>query len=103
MIKSAEKSNVRELRSDMPNAILTLEDLVGKRVSFFGLNYIYVGGKVIHLNKEEGFVVLEDPSIVYETGKFTGDGSEKYKDEQTLGVKTFNVMLEAIESFGVLK
>lgn len=71
--------------------------LLGERVTFFCLNYIYVG-KLIGIN--DTCILLENPSIVYETGAFTDN---KYKDEQSLCIKEFYIALNCIESFGVLK
>lgn len=74
-----------------------LESLMGERVTFFCINYIYAG-KLTGVN--ETSVLIEDPSIIYETGPFFND---KYKDEQKLGVKEFFIATACIESFGVLK
>lgn len=74
-----------------------LESLMGKRVTFFCLNYIYAG-ELVGVN--ETAVALKNPSIVYETGAFT---DSKYKDEQSLGVDEFFIATSCIESFGVLK
>lgn len=74
-----------------------LESLMGERITLFCLNYIYAG-KLIGVN--ETSILLEDPSIVYETGPFS---DEKYKDEQKLNVKEFFIATNCIESFGVLK
>lgn len=71
--------------------------LLGERVTFFCLNYIYVG-RLVGVN--ESCVLLKDPAIVYETGGF---GDSKYKDEQSLCVEEFYVAMNCIESFGVLK
>ena len=74
-----------------------LESLMGKKVTFFCLNYIYTG-KLIGINGTA--VLLEDPAIVFETGKFT---DSSYKDVQPMNVKEFFIGLSCIESFGVLK
>lgn len=71
--------------------------LLGKRVTFFCMNYIYVG-ELIGVN--ETCVLLKKPSIVYETGAFT---ESKYKDEQSLNVEEFYIQKTCIESFGILK
>jgi hypothetical protein len=71
--------------------------LLGKRVTFFCLNYIYVG-ELIGVN--DSCVLVKNPAIVYETGSFT---ESKYKDEQSLNVEEFYLMKSTIESFGVLK
>ena len=74
-----------------------LEKLMGERVTFFCLNYIYVG-ELIGVN--ETCVLLKNPAIVYETGKFSDSA---YKDEQSLEVNEFYVHMNCIESFGKLK
>ena len=73
-----------------------LEGLLGERVTFFCLNYFYVG-KLVGVN--ETFVKLEDASIVYETGPFTESG---WKDAQALPHEMY-VMVGMIESFGIVK
>lgn len=70
--------------------------LLGERVTLFCMNYIYAG-KLAGVN--ETCVLLEDASIVYETGAFT---EAKWKDAQALPNKWY-VQTSAIESFGVLK
>ena len=74
-----------------------LESLMGKRVTFLCLNYIYVG-KLVGVN--ETSVCLKNPAIVYETGKFS---DKSYKDEQSLCVEEFFISMNCIESFGELK
>lgn len=71
--------------------------LLGKKVTFFCLNYIYTG-ELVGVN--ETCVLIENPAIVYETGAFT---DSKFKDEQKLGVKEFYIQKNCIESFGELK
>lgn len=73
-----------------------LVKLMGEEVTFFCLNYIYVG-KLVGVN--DTCVLLEDPSIVYETGKFS---DKDYKDKQSLCTKEFYIAMNCIESFGVL-
>jgi hypothetical protein len=70
--------------------------LMGERVTFFCLNYIYTG-KLTGVNDQ--CVKLEDAAIVYETGAFT---DKEWKDAQKLP-KPVYVMLQTVESFGVLK
>jgi len=74
-----------------------LESLLGKRVTFFCMNYIYVG-KLIGVNTT--CIKLEDPAIVYSTGDFK---DKNYSDEQPLQVKIFYIQVNSIESFGLLK
>ncbi len=74
-----------------------LTKLLGERVTFFCLNYIYVG-ELIGVNDD--CVLLKNPAIVYETGRFSDKG---YSDEQSLCVDEFYVSKGCIESFGKLK
>ncbi len=74
-----------------------LMKLMGKRVTFFCLNYIYVG-ELIGVN--DSCVLISNPAIVYETGSFT---EAKYKDEQSLNVPEFYIQRGCIESFGELR
>lgn len=71
--------------------------LMGKRVTFFCLNYIYVG-ELIGVN--DTCVLISSPAIVYETGSFSDKG---YKDEQSLCIAEFYIQKNCIESFGELK
>lgn len=74
-----------------------LEALLGEAVTLFCTRYIYTG-KLIGVN--EHFCLLENPSIVYETGEFS---SKDWGDAQKLPKKEWYVMLHAIESFGIMK
>ncbi len=70
--------------------------LLGEVVTLFCLNYIYTG-KLAGVNS--GCVLLENASIVYETGAFD---DKKWKDAQKLPNDLY-VQIGAIESFGILK
>lgn len=70
-----------------------LEMLLDKQVMLFCLNYIYTG-KLIGVNKT--CVLLENPSIVYETGAFD---KTTFPDAQKLPFQHY-VQTSAIESFG---
>lgn len=74
-----------------------LVSLLGEKITLFCLNYIYTG-KLVGVN--DTCILLEDPAIVYETGKFS---DSSYKDVQSLSVKEFYVSMNCIESFGKLK
>jgi hypothetical protein len=74
-----------------------LEALLGQNVLLFCLNYIYLG-RLIGVNSD--CVLLEDPSIVYETGAFS---AKQYGDVQRLHCDKWYVQRAAIESFGVAK
>ena len=73
-----------------------LEKLLGEIVTLFCLNYIYTG-KLIGVNTD--CVLLESPSIVYETGPFN---TKDWKDAQLLPNELY-VMKSAVESFGLMK
>ena len=74
-----------------------LTALMGQCVTLFCPNYIYAGTLV---GVNEKFVLLEDAGIVFETGSF---GEKEWKDFQPIPGKTWYVMTDAVESFGVLK
>jgi hypothetical protein len=74
-----------------------LEALLGEKVTLFCTRYIYTG-KLIGVNAN--FYLLEDPSIVYETGEFS---KSDWADAQKLPKKEWYVMLHSIESFGIMK
>ena len=88
MIKKVELTELKEEG---------LIKLIGERVTFFCLNYIYVGD-LIGVN--DTCVLIENPKIVYETGAFD---EKKYKDAQSLCVKEWYIQTATIESFGKLK
>jgi hypothetical protein len=73
-----------------------LESLLGERVTFWCVNYIYTG-KLVGVN--DSCVKLTDAAIVYETGELD---AKSWKDAQSLP-NDWYVQLSAIESFGVLK
>ena len=73
-----------------------LEKFLGERITLFCLNYIYTG-KLKGVN--DTCILLEDASIVYETGAFT---DKAWKDAQKLPGDWY-VQRAAIESFGGLK
>ena len=72
------------------------EKLLGERVTLFCANYIYTG-KLTGIN--ETYLLLTDPSIVYETGSFS---EKNWKDAQALPHDWY-ILINAVESFGVLK
>lgn len=71
-----------------------MEALLGQKVTFFCLNYIY-HGKLVGVNTTD--VVLEDAYVVYETGSFDSAG---FKDAQKLA-KEWRLRTAVIESYGV--
>ena len=71
--------------------------LMGERVLLLCANYFYEG-KLVGVN--DTCVLLEDASIVYETGAWNKKG---YGDQQKLPGKAWYVKISAIESFGVGK
>lgn len=70
--------------------------LIGQRVTFFCMNYIYTGD-MTGVNDVQ--IKLENPAIVYETGGFS---SKAWKDAQTLP-NTIYVRLSSVEAYGVVK
>jgi hypothetical protein len=74
-----------------------LEKLIGQKVLLLCDSYFYTG-KLIGVNKK--YVLLQNPSIVYDTGGFDTAG---YTDAQALHTKEFYIMIHAIESFGLSK
>ena len=73
-----------------------LESLLGERVTFFGLNYIY-SGKLVGVN--DAFVKLTEADVIYETGPLN---DREWKDAQRLPGDWY-VQLGTVESFGLLK
>lgn len=69
-----------------------LEALLGENVLVFCLNYIYTG-KLVGVNTT--CILLEAPSIVYETGSFNATA---FKDAQKLPHPVY-IQTSAIESF----
>lgn len=74
-----------------------LEKLIGKQVLLLCSSYFYTG-LLVGVNKK--FVLLQNPSIVYDTGAFDKSG---YTDVQRLHTSEFYVMIQAIEAFGLSK
>ena len=85
---------MKKLIKSVPGS--ALESLLGERVTFYCLSYIYTG-KLTSVN--ETCVELTDASIVYETGPYD---DPKWKDAQPLP-KPCYVMLRCVECFMVLK
>ena len=73
-----------------------LVEMIGQRLTFFCMNYIYTG-TLVGVNSD--CVLLENPSIVYETGAFT---DKAWKDAQKLPADLY-VMKASIEAFGLVK
>ena len=73
-----------------------LISLLGKRVTFFCLNYIYTGDLT---GVNDTCVLLENPSIVYETGPFN---TKDWKDAQALPNSLY-LSVNCIESYGEIK
>jgi len=71
--------------------------LMGKRVLIMTAGYFYEG-ELVGVN--DTCVKLSDPSIVYETGKFS---DKTYDDIQKLHTNIWYVQTGLIESFGVSK
>ena len=73
-----------------------LNELLGRRVTFFGAVYIYTGD-LVALDKT--FAKLENAAIVYETGAFN---EKEWKDAQSLPHPVL-IRLSSVESVMVLK
>lgn len=73
-----------------------LNSLLGQTITLFCAIYIYTG-KLVGIG--HGYVKLEDPKIVYETGAFN---ENNWKDAQALPNEIY-VMTQMIESFGIIK
>lgn len=71
-----------------------LEALLGQKVTFFCLNYIY-HGELIGVNEVD--ILLRDAYIVYETGAFTDKG---FKNAEILGPE-WRIRTSCIESYGI--
>jgi len=71
-----------------------LESFLGQQVLLLCANYFYAG-TLTGVNDE--FVLLEDPSVVYETGDWN---SPSYKNAERLPAKEWRVRTEFIESYG---
>ena len=71
-----------------------LEKLLGERVLLLCGCYFYHG---LLRGVNADCVLLEDASIVYETGEWS---AKSYKDAQRLPVKEWYVRIATIESFG---
>lgn len=71
-----------------------MEALLGKDITVWCLNYIYAG-KLIGVNEKD--IILENPKIVYETGKLDESG---FSDAQKLPAKEWRVKTSCIESYG---
>lgn len=73
-----------------------LESLLGENVLLLCTNYFYTG-KLIGVNTND--VLLENPSIVYETGEWAKKG---YGNAEKLPMPLY-VRIAAIESYGLSK
>jgi hypothetical protein len=69
-----------------------LLSLIGKRVTFFTMNYIYTG-RLVGVNQRE--VKLEDAGIVYETGNFS---ASTWKDYQKLPNDIY-IRINSVEAY----
>lgn len=74
-----------------------LMSLLGRRVLIMTAGYFYEG---VLIDVNESCVKIEDPSIVYETGKWD---AKNYSDTQKLNADYWYVQVGLIESFGLSK
>lgn len=72
-----------------------MEALLGQKVTFFCLNYIY-HGELIGVNTHD--ILLKDAYIVYSTGDFSAKG---FADAQKLNGGEWRLRTATIESYGV--
>jgi hypothetical protein len=84
---------MKVLMEDKTEGLLSL---IGQRVTFFTMNYIYTG-KLTGVNTKD--VKLEEAAIVYETGAFN---SKDWKDAQKLPNNLY-IRLNSVEAYTVLK
>lgn len=70
----------------------SFNDFLGKKILVLCANYFYTGELI---NIYDHSIVLENASIVYETGPWE---NKQYKDVQKLGHKVY-ILISAIESF----
>jgi hypothetical protein len=74
-----------------------LEAYIGQPILLMCQNYFYHG---LLLGVFADFVLLQDPSIVYETGEWTKTG---YTHAEKLHTQFWRVMRSSIESYGAGK
>ena len=84
---------MKKLVEDVEEGLI---NLLGQRVTFFCMNYIYTG-KLVGVNDKD--IMLSDASIVYETGPLQ---EKSWKDAQPLPHDLY-VMLNSVESYMILK
>ena len=73
-----------------------LEKFLGEYVQLWCMNYIYAG-RLVGVNEKD--CVLENPHVVYETGKMSS--SEEFKFIESCGVDEVFVRIDAIESYSL--
>lgn len=73
-----------------------LTSLIGQRVTFFCMNYIYTG-KLVGINTRD--IKIEDAGIVYETGSFS---DSNWKDFQKMPHPIY-IRLNSVEAYSVIK
>ena len=85
-----------EEKTDNPLEEDGYSELIGENITVFCCRYIYYGKLIA---EGEGFIKLENPSIVYETGSFSKDNFETI---QSMNTKTFCINKDSVESFGII-
>lgn len=75
---------------------LGLIEFLEQKITVLCINYTYTG---ILKGVNDTCILLEEPSIVYETGPFD---TKEWKDAQRLPNKIY-IQISAIESFGIMK
>jgi hypothetical protein len=74
-----------------------MESLLGEIITVFCCRYIYTG-KLTGIDND--CILLENPSIVYETGEFD---NKEWGDVQKLPQDKWYIQKASIESFGIMK
>ena len=74
-----------------------LVELVGKKITVYCVNYIYAG-TLDTVSKKA--ITLTGAKIIYDTGEFSG---KDWKISSDFPKGTWNIMIQSIESFGILK
>jgi len=79
------------------DSLNALETLMGQSITVFCANYFYTGLLTAVDNQA---ITIDDPKIIYETGDFNDSA---WKNAETLPQKQWHIMINAIESFGIIK
>ena len=75
----------------------SFREYIGTVITVYCANYIYTG-KLVEIDPL--YLVLDNSGVVYETGPYS---EPEWRDVQMIPKGRWNVMLNSIESFGILK